>query len=164
MSSCNPCDPAGCAGVPNSVMLLKKLDSMISDNYTLIVIFFIVMGILSMAFIYFFKSMKTNLGVYWKDKATVKSPSGDNPRMAEDDKYTYYENVKDDPEPVQPRENMPDKTKEFVANMEKTYDEYNKLKTEYIKNTTTKRLQNDDLVDESVLFKKYDDYKYDTDD
>lgn len=163
MSSCNPCDPTGCAGVPNSVMLLKKLDSMISDNYTLIVIFFIVMIILGMAAIYFFRSLKANLGVYWKDKRKSKAPAGENPRIAEDDKYIYYDNVKDDPEPVQPRENMPVNTTEFVTNMEKTYEEYNKLKSEYIKNTTSSR-DNDDLVDESVLYKKYDDYKYDKDD
>lgn len=138
---------------------------MISDNYTLIFIFLIVMIILGLAFIYFATSIKKNLKTYFKDKKKInESPNGENPRIAADDLYTYYDNPKDDPDPIQPKEKMPDKTKDFVHKMEKTYSEYNKLKSEYIKATTLDNRNNDDIVDYKVLFKEHDDYKYDKDD
>lgn len=164
MSSCNPCDPASCGGVPNSVALQKKLESMISDNYTLLFIFVVVMIILGLVFIYFVNSIKKNLKTYFKDKKAIKTSSGENPRIASDDLYTYYDNPKDDPEPVEPKTKMPNKTKEFVDKMESTYSEYNKLKSEYIKNTTMDRRKNDDIVDYQVLFKEHDNYKYEKDD
>ena len=164
MSSCSGCDPTGCAGIPNSVMLLKKLDYMISDNYTLIFIFIIIMIILGMCFIYFFKSLKQNLSTYFKDKDKSKEPSGDNPRIGTDDNYTYYESTKDDPEPVEPKDMMPASTKDFIKNVDNVYKEYNDLKTEYIKKTYTSGKTNDDVIDIKTLYKEYDDYKYSPDD
>lgn len=164
MSSCTGCDPTGCAGIPNSVMLLKKLDYMISDNYTLLFIFIIIMAILTMCFLYFFKSLKTNLSTYFKDKAKVKEPSGDNPRIGTDDSYTYYEIAKDDPEPVEPKDMMPVGKKEFIKNVDDVYKQYNDLKSEYIKKTYTSGKTNDDVIDIKTLYKEYDDYKYTPDD
>lgn len=168
MSSCTGCDPTGCAGIPNSVMLLKKLDYMISDNYTLLFIFVIITAILGLCFLYFFRSLKVSLSTYFKDKSKLKEPSGDNPRIGTDDNYNYYEVVKDDPEPVEPREMMPASTKEFIKNVDNVYKEYNDLKSEYIKktytSTSTKNQTEDDIIGIKTLYQKYDDYKYSPDD
>ena len=164
MSSCNACDPSGCAGIPNSVMLLKKLDYMISDNYTLLFIFIVIMIILGMSFIYFFKSLKQSLSTYLKDKVLSIETSGDNPRISTDDNYTYYENTKEDPVPVAPKESMPTGTKEFLKTVDNVYKDYNLLKSEYIKKTYTHGKENDDVIDEKTLYKEYDDYKYSPDD
>lgn len=164
MASCNAgCNPGACGVAGKSVVLLKKLDTMISDHYTLLFVLVVVLGILGFALSYFIKSIKETLQAYYRGKEEDKPPAGDNPRVAFDDDYTYYDDVKDDPVKVDPKTNMDEGKQKFFEGVEKAYDEYNTLKTDYIKNTYRGR-DNDDTIDRSMLFAGYDAYRYDTDD
>lgn len=159
MASCNAaCNPGACGAASNSVVLLQKLDTMISDNYTLLFILFVVLGILGFALSYFVNSLKDNLKAYYKGKEEDRPPAGDNPRVAFDDDYTYYDDVKEDPVKVDPKANLEEGKRNFFEGIEKAYDEYNTLKTEYIKNVH--KIENDDVVDKSMMFSKYDTYDY----
>jgi phosphate/sulfate permease len=162
MSQCNAtCDPSGCAGIPNGVMLLKKLDSMISDNYTLIFIWFVVSIILGLALSYFIASLNKNITSYYrgKNKVNIKTPHSNNIRAKEDDNYDYYETVNDDPVKIDINDSIPPNKKEFIKNLETTYNEYNNLKTEYLNKTYSGR-KNDDIIDSNIEFKIYDNYDY----
>lgn len=165
MSQCvATCDPSGCAGIPNGVMLLKKLDSMISDNYTLIFIWIVVTVILGLALSYFASSLSKTLKDYYKgkQKSEVNPPNSDNIRAKEDDDYNYYDPVSEDPVKVDPNDSLEPNKKEYIKNMSATYNEYNNLKTEYLNKTYSGR-KNDDLIDSKVQYKTYDDYKYNDD-
>jgi hypothetical protein len=157
MSPCNPCDPTGCAGVPSGIIVLKKLDYMISDHYTLLGILAISLIILGLALSYFMKSMQQTLKQYYRALKKQEPSSGDNPRSAKDDDYKYYDIIKDDPDKVQP-ENMEAAKLDFTKELGDAYNEYNKLKTEYLKKTHN--VDNDDVVDTRAYYKTHDTYTY----
>lgn len=160
--SCNACDSSGCTGVMNPTMLLHKIDSMISDNYTLLIVLLVIIGVVGLALWYFTKSLTTTIKTYLKNKPPKEQSSGDNPRLAEDDDNQYYDKPTDDPQYVDPNEYMPKDQKEYVKNIESTFDEFNKLKTDYIKKTYNR--DNDDYIDKSVLYEDNDNYVYNMDD
>ena len=157
MSPCSPCDPNGCAGVPSGIVVLKKLDYMINDNYTLLGILVISLIILGLALSYFLKSLTQTLNTYMKALKRKEPTSGDNPRSSEDDNYKYFELVKDDPDKVQP-EHMEAGKHEFTKRVGDAYTEYNKLKSEYLKQTYNE--ESDDVIDNRMLYKSYDKYEY----
>lgn len=158
--ACTACDISGCS---STSMLLKKIDSMISDNYTLLFILGVLVIIIGLAISYFMTSLISNIKTYLTSKSEVAENDGDNPRYKTDDDVTYYDNPKDDPRYEDPVQYMPTGTYQYVKNLDKEYEEYNKLKTEYISSTYNGR-QNDDILDKAVLFKEYDNYDYNTDD
>jgi predicted PurR-regulated permease PerM len=149
----------GCNGMPNSVMLLKKIDSMISDNYTLLFVLLVVLIIVGLALTYFVNSISTTIKTYLRN-IPQKDDSGDNPRIKEDDDNTYFDNPKEDPQYVDPNEYMPKGQKDYIKDLDDSYKEFNKLKTDYLKNTYNGR-ENDDYIDKQVLYDDHDDYTYD---
>ena len=160
--TCTVCDISGCA---SGSMLLKKIDSMISDNYTLLFVLGVMLIVVGLALTYFITSFVANIKGYLKSKEEVvkASSGGDNPREYQDDDHIYYENPKDDPQYEEPKEYMPVSQREYLNKVDKEYDEYNKLKTQYIASTYNGR-KNDDIIDRNVLFKEYDNYGYDNTD
>jgi hypothetical protein len=120
--------------------------------------------VIGLALTYFVTSLISNIKGYLKSKADmVQATQGDNPRAKEDDDHIYYENPKDDPQYEEPKEFMPVNQREYLTKVDKEYEEYNKLKTEYIASTHNGR-QNDDIIDRNVLFREYDNYSYNNDD
>ena len=161
--SCNPCDPGSCGEPPSGTILLKKLDYMIGDNYTLLFILFIVFCILGLAMYYFVNSLKDTLVNYYSNKKKVVADTSvsDNPRQPKDDNYTYYPDPKEDPEKTGTTR-IPDKKGDFAEELEKRYQDVNKDKTSYIQTTYNGR-DNDDPIDQRTLFQGHDTYKYDKD-
>lgn len=160
--SCNPCDPGSCGEPPSGTILLKKLNYMIGDNYTLLFILFVVLGILGLAMYYFVNSLKDTLINYYANKKKVEQTSaGDDPRSAKDDAYTYYPDPKEDPE-KQGDTRIPEKKGEFADELEKRYNNVNKEKASYINNTYNGR-EDDDPIDRNTLFSRHDTYKYEND-
>lgn len=158
MSSCNPCDPAGCGGIPTGAIMLKKLRSMIADNYTLLFIFAVLMIILGLALVYFAQSLVKTLSGYYKSKGDVKMTSGNDPRTSIDDNYDYYDPISEDPEKIDVEGSMPKSVSDFSKQIDQTYNEYNTLKSEYIKTTYARK--NDDIVDIRLRYSNGDDYDY----
>ena len=166
MAACDKtCNPTGCGGTDNSVILLKKLQSMISDNYTMIFILILILAIVGFSLMYFLNSLRQTLVVWWKnknenDKTISSGTSGDNPRTATDDDVTYYENSQDDPEfSTDVFKYAPKEQQDFDRNIQTTFKTYNDNKAAYIASEFTGRT-NDDIIDRSVMYKEYDNYTY----
>jgi hypothetical protein len=168
--ACDPCKPATCDGLPQGMVLIKKLENMINDNYTLIFLWFVITIILGLSLYYFFNSIKKTLQSFWNarkelnSKSSSASQASNNPRIATDDDYTYYEDAKEEPVNVDPTEYMPASKRKALEDLKTKYSTYNETKTQYIQNVYSGR-QNDDTIDDKVIYAEYDNYKYDgTDD
>lgn len=165
MSACaGACDPGGCAGPSNTMILLKKLDSMISDNYTLLFVLLVIFAVIGMAMLYFINSLRKTLTTWWKNKMergkqALDSMAADDPRSRSDDNNNYYMDPKEDPEFNDPYEYVRKEKKDFIKMMDTELDDYNTKKTEYISDTYRK--SNDDKIDRTVFYREHDDYKYD---
>ena len=165
MTSCIPsCDATGCVGINSSEILIHKINNMIADNYTLLFVLLVLIIIIGLALSYFITSLIKGLSSYFKAKQQYKFKEDiDNPRLREFDDNTFYEDTKEDPEFKDPTEYLDKNKKQVLKNMSNEYGEYNKLKSEYITSNYNGR-QNDDVVDKTVMFKDYDNYKYNDDD
>lgn len=160
--SCSACDPGSCGKPADGTVLMKKIEYMIGDNYTLIFILFLVLGILGLALYYFIKSLKDTLVNYYNAKKKVETEStGDDPRKAKDDNYTYHPTPKEDPE-KQGSIPIPGQKGTFATDLEKRYEEVNKQKAEYIRAQYNGK-ENDDPIDQRTLFKGHDNYSYERD-
>lgn len=160
MSQCSACSP--CGDTPNSVFLMKKLDNMIGDNYTLLFILIVVLVILGLALTYFLKSLITTIQAYQRGKKQQEIPAGDNPRSKFDDSYTYYPTAKEDPENATDVK-IPENKGKFVDELETRYKDVTKEQGEFIKANYGGR-NNDDPLDRSTLFAAHDKYRYDKED
>ena len=156
-TTCTDCDPSACE---STSMLLKKIDMMISDNYTLLVVLAILLVIIGLIISYFMDSLISHVKGFLKNKKEQGTTGTDNPRYSADDDITYYDNPKEDPKYEDPVQYMPKGQYQYVKKLDKEYEEYNKLKSQYIATTYDGRT-NDDLVDTQVIFKEHDDYDYD---
>jgi hypothetical protein len=164
--ACDPCKPATCDGLPQGVVLMKKIENMIGDNYTLIFLWFIVTVILGISLFYFLNSIKKTLKDFFNarkefnTKTQSSSQSSNNPRIATDDNYLYYEDVKEEPTNIDPTEYMPASKRKALEDLKSKFTTYNETKTQYIQNTYSGR-KNDDTIDDKVLYAEYDEYRYD---
>lgn len=163
--SCSACNPESCSNM-SGMMLIKKLQNMLSDNYTMLVIMVVLIGVLGLVLFYFANSLSNTLTNYYKNKKVAEDAStstaaiSDNQRDVKADNEIYYENVQDDPNKQDPVSFL-DKTKQdFIAELDSQYKDINTLKTQYISSTYSGK-QNDDVIDQKVLYKDYDNYKYD---
>lgn len=147
MSSCNYAGPDG------TEIMIKRIESMISENYTALFILFVAVAIISIFLYYFVMALMKTLREYRFSKKDINNTSGDNPINPIDDNYQY-----DSSSFIEPVEYLPTGTKTHIKNMDKVYSEYNQLKSDYISKTYNK--ENDDLIDYNVLFASKDKYKY----
>jgi predicted PurR-regulated permease PerM len=140
----------GCA-VPSPIdmdELITKgyISKMLSDNYTLLIIFVIIIGILLFLTTYFINQIKTTLKDYNRNIQKIGSTIN-----TEDEVYI------DEPEVLDPNTYQDPNKQQFYKNVDTVYKEYNKEKTNYIKSTYNK--ENDDSIDRNIVYSKYDDYK-----
>jgi len=146
------------------MILLKKIDSMASDNYTLLFVLVIIFFVVGMAMLYFINSLRKTLTTWWKNKMergkqALDRMASDDPRSRVDDNNNYYLDPKEDPEYTDPYEYIRKEKMDFIKMMDTELDTYNKNKTEYISDTYRKA--NDDKIDRTVFYKEHDTYKYD---
>lgn len=130
---------------------LKRIERMIADNYTIIVISIITLIILGIVINYFGTQLYNCLKRYY----TVKSLSGiksNSATLADGEEYDEDNGTFD------PLMHFDQGKTDFVKNMEVAYKDYNKLKGDYIQ--TNYKHTNDDSIDQSALYSKYDDYSY----
>jgi predicted PurR-regulated permease PerM len=140
----------GCA-VPSpidmdEVITKGYISKMLSDNYTLLIIFIIIIGLLLFLAIYFINQIKTTVKDY--NRNIQKTGSTIN---------TENEVYLDEPEVLDPNTYQDPNKQQFYKNVDTVYKEYNKEKTNYIKSTYNK--ENDDSIDNRIIYSKYDDYK-----
>lgn len=162
-AACDGCDISKCATISGSYVLLRKLESMISDDCTIIIVMFVVLTILGFTLAYFMRSIIKTMMTYLKNKREKEkefkstNAGGGNPRSKEEDNYMYYSSTKEDPEYKDPAKFM--RQQSFVKEVDTVFDKYNKDKSQYISMQYEGR-KNDDVIDKNILYKEYDNYTY----
>lgn len=164
MASCEMSCSSSCNG-GNTEYLLRKIDSMISDNFTLLGLMLVMFVILILSLVYFGKSLYNTVQAYYKSKTDVDNASKqlsvtlDNPGDPLADNEIYYDDVKEDPTYNARNDFLPKGTKTFVEDLNNIYREYNDEKTKFIALNFNGR-QNDDPITQSTLYSRNDDFLY----
>lgn len=129
---------------------LMRINRLISDNYTLIIIAIISSIVLIFIIRYFGMELYKTIRDYRKGSKKMKDTGGNNNIVNIDDEdYEDEESSKI----YSPLPYYSEGKQSFLKNVDKNYKNYNKLKKSYTE-------ADDDTIDESLLFKNYDDYKY----
>lgn len=133
----------------DELVVRSMISRMLSDNYTLVIIFIIAASLIIFILHYFVKQTLTVLKDYKNNKQQVDiSKGGENEIYLDDD---------NDITMVDPKMYELDEKKKFYKDVAVVYKEYNEEKTNYLKATYGKT--NDDYVDENIAYKQYDDYE-----
>ena len=167
--TCNLEDP------PLPGTLIDELKRLINDNYTLIVIYIILLSLFLYALYYvgsdlsgivkdYLKMSKMEVEPVKKSDPSVKNSGNQKDTSADND---YYPDVNDESAPQNPgtvdtKKPKDYRTKEelsFFNKLNITYNEYNSQKSQYISQVYQGR-NNDDIVDDNIEYSKYDDYDY----
>lgn len=155
----------------NTVVIMQKLNSMINSNVLIIGMLVFLIAVLVMSLYFFLRSLISTLTTYHTRLQNTKEfkniTDSLNDRAADNE---YYPEPRDPNstdfddsivgERIDPTKFMPRKKREFLKNIELENKDYNAEKTEMM----IRRLnypENDDIVDSKILYKDYDDYKYD---
>ena len=133
---------------------LKKIERMISDNYTIIFICIIILFILGLILWYFSSELKNTLYAYRKAYIKLNENLAINVSAGVDDAEIYD----NDGEYIDTNKYFEAGKLDFVAKMKVAYKDYNKQKADYIKNTYSSL--DDDAIDTTAMYSKHDDYEY----
>ena len=145
----------------------RIMTKIITDNYSVIFVYFVITILLILIAYYFFKNIRRTLKSYRKNSALIElTPAHDNnvkDPAADNEKYTKHDTSKDATlYALRSRDNPIDYIdkgkKDFLSDVDDKYDEYNVAKSDYIKTTYARK--SDDVVDQDILFSRHDDYEY----
>lgn len=153
----------------SSVQVMKQLDSMIKSNITIILILILLIAIFGFGLYYFGSSLISTLNKYYAQRDQTRTSNSESLKDKAADNEEYPEqpdpnNPSVDDEdlrvPVDPTKFMPKSKRDFITKLALENKAYNKDKTEFV----TRKLnypENDDVVDDKILYKDYDNYQYD---
>ena len=145
----------------------RIMGKIITDNYRVIFVYFVIIILLILIALYFFNNIRRTLRSYRKNSALMElAPAHDNninDPAADNERYTKHDSSKDATlYGLRSRDNPIDyiakEKKDFLSDVDGKYDEYNTVKSEYIKTTYARK--SDDVVDQDILFSRHDDYTY----
>lgn len=145
----------------------RIMSKIITDNYSVIFVYFVIVILLILIAYYFFKNISRTLKSYRKNSALMElAPAQDNninDPAADNERYTKHDVSKDATlYAIRARDNPIDYInkgkKDFLHDVNTQYDEYNTAKSAYIKTTYARK--SDDVVDQDILFSRHDDYEY----
>jgi hypothetical protein len=138
----------------NELTVKNSIKRILSDSYTLLIVFGIVSFLLIMLIIYFGKQISGTLSEY--KKQAIKN-SGEANIGKNEESEIYLDEDEDQFQKDTFKYQNPNKVK-FYKNVDTVYNDYNKEKSTYVKANYNK--DNDDRIDRSIVYKQYDDYKY----
>ena len=130
------------------VLVKSTIARMLSDNYTLIIVFFIAGSIISLVLFYFAKQLYQSLKEY-RQNSKQSGYGGNDENEQYDDPENEYNDPKQHEEP---------KKKMFYKGIDDVYKEYNVEKSSYIKSSYKK--DNDDFIDSKIAYQRHDEYNY----
>lgn len=144
----------GCA-VPTGMDLIEVMNRahisrLLSDNYTMLIVFVFITAALGWVLTYFVKELKKT--IYDYRRYTLKSEV---PKSDQDEVYT---DNNDELQVSDPSKYQEANKIKFFNDVDQVYKDYNVEKTTYIKSGFNK--ENDDYIDGRMSYKKYDDYVY----
>ena len=152
----------GCA-VPNSmdmdeVITKGYITKMLKDNYTLLIIFAILFLILVGILLYFGQQCMDAYKMY------KQSSGGSSPSTNVDSEVYPIDPADPTSDPLDSLAGVTDPNKykdaeeqKFYKDVDTIYKDYNKEKTSYIKSTYNR--DNDDEINEKMIYSKYDSYQ-----
>lgn len=145
----------GCT-VPSSmditeIMNRAHIGRLLSDNYTMLIIFIIITVSLTFVLTYFIKDIRQTIKEH--NKNILKSEVSKN-----DQDEVYFDDGGAETEFIDPTKYQEAGKIKFFKDVDQTYKDYNLEKTIYIKSGFNK--ENDDYIDTRMSYKKYDDYVY----
>lgn len=164
-----PLDKLNTNAGASSIQILKQIDTMIKNNIITIIILLILLSVLGFGLYYFVKSIITTLSKYYTMKDANKVPTVNSDSLkdkaADNEEYPEQSDPNNPDEDdlrivVDPSKFMPKAKRDFITKLTLENKGYNNAKTEFV----TRKLnynENDDIVDEKILYKEYDNYKYD---
>ena len=138
-------------GDMDDLIVKNYIGRMLSDNYTLLIVFVLVSAMIIFVLNYFFKQARATYNDYKKNKAQSEANSTD-PNA--DNEVEPDENE----EPVDTNKFQDVNKQKFFKGIDDVYREYNTEKSKYIEVNYGK--ENDDYVDQKVAYKDYDNYNY----
>lgn len=144
----------GCA-VPTGMDLTEVMNKahisrLLSDSYTMLIIFVVITVALTFVLVYFIKEVRRT--IYEHNKNVLKSEAPKN------DQNEVYADDDPDAEIADPTKYQDASKIKFFKDVDKVYKDYNLEKTTYIKSGFNK--ENDDYIDKRMAYKKYDEYVY----
>lgn len=140
MSTCRRCN------IPdtNDILQLKKLNKIISNNYAILLVFLLLLGLFGLSFYYIVSLLYSQVSLFFRSQKKKSIKDDDeyyDDMFIPNDMTKYYDAKK----------------KNFIKDLNTEYKEYNEEKTKQIKNNFN--LANDDIINEkNIFFNKYDDY------
>lgn len=140
MSTCRRCN------IPdtNDILQLKKLNKIISNNYAILLVFLLLLGLFGLSFYYIVNLLYSQVSLFFRSQKKKSIKDDDeyyDDMFIPNDMTKYYDAKK----------------KNFIKDLNTEYKEYNEEKTKQIKNNFN--LANDDIINEkNIFFNKYDDY------
>jgi flagellar basal body-associated protein FliL len=155
----------------NPAVIVEKIQRMINNNIAIVFILVLLVIFLMVSLFYFGSSIFKTLKDYYINREVSKpDPSTTNSlkdRNADNEVYEEPSNENDADQTndefkvqVDPVKFMPRARRNFIKELEIENKQYNEDKTQFM----TKRLNypvNDDVVDDKILYKDYDNYRYD---
>lgn len=155
----------------NPAVVAEKIQRMINNNIAIVLILVLLIGFLGVSLFYFGNALFTTLKNFYINREVSRStPTSTNSlkdRKADNEIYEEASNPNDAELPetelkveVDMKQFMPRYKKDFINALETGNKQYNEDKTQLM----TKRLnypENDDIVDQKILYKAYDNYTYD---
>ena len=140
---CNRCYGGSTADLTGAVQL-KQIDKIINTNYSMLGVFLLLFIISIIAFYYIFTLLYKELKIFMglSKKRIIKN---------DDEYYDETNDMKYDVSNYYIKEKQ-----NFLKTMKKEYKEYNDTKSDYIRKNFS--IDNDDIINEKILFDKYDDY------
>jgi len=152
----------GCA-VPNSidmdeVITKGYITKMLSDNYTLLIVFAILFCILMFVLLYFIKQCYNSYKMYNQNTLGGSSPpvNVDSEIYPTDPSDPLADSL-DNLTTTDPNKYRDPEEQNFYKDVDTIYKDYNKEKTNYIKSTYNR--DNDDEINEKIIYSKYDNYQ-----
>jgi hypothetical protein len=147
----------------SSSSIMRKINTMVNSNIFTLVIMCGILIVLFLMLSYFVFSLYKNISVYLKYSKSKDARKGSDSildKAADNESYEILdETTFGNPSTIEPKKFMPKPKRTFIKKLEQDNVVYNKEKTDYL----IKELQypeNDDLVNDSLLYKQYDNYTY----
>ena len=157
MSTCDKFTPPRSVGLEAVLIMINKMRS---DNYTFLFIYLMLFIALAVIFYYFVSHLVKTLLVYYRNKGTKETTKNQYSSSTDDQSYEEDDVLI---EVQDPKQFMDPGKKKFVAELDNTYKDYNRVMDEYMKSKLNKK-DNDNTVNAGVLFEKNDNYVYETTD
>jgi hypothetical protein len=157
---------------------LARFDKLFYDKFTLLCIYIVILFVFIFMLYYFIKDLIKIISEHYREKAysDPEKPNkngkvdpnrdSDNPKDKDADDEIYLVDGESIPNkaftakaPVIPTDHKDPNEKRFINNLNTKYSEYNAQKTKYIEKNFNNK-ENDDIINEKILYSKYDDYEY----